>query len=88
MEDLGTLGGTFSSAVAVNSLGQVAGTASTAGDGEYHATLWSPTASVHGKARKQAPKAKPLCPTSELAGAVRTPARDHGGCVVAPKKGK
>jgi probable HAF family extracellular repeat protein len=38
--DLGTLGGTSSSAAAINASGQVAGSASTTGDAT-HATLWN-----------------------------------------------
>jgi len=39
MTDLGTLGGTYSIAYAINDAGQVAGTAQTAA-GRYHAFLW------------------------------------------------
>jgi probable HAF family extracellular repeat protein len=39
MTDLGTLGGTYSGAVAINPAGQVVGTASTA-DEQYHAFVW------------------------------------------------
>ena len=40
MVDLGTLGGTRSSAVAVNASGQVVGQSTTAGDASTHAVLW------------------------------------------------
>src|SRR5437773_2484653 len=39
--DLGTLGGTFSSAVAVNASGQVVGTSTIAGDAASHAFSWT-----------------------------------------------
>src|SRR5262245_59001862 len=39
--DLGTLGGTQSVAVAVNSAGEVVGTSSIAGDAEFHAFAWT-----------------------------------------------
>ena len=38
--DLGTLGGTFSGAVAISPSGQVVGDSDTAGGAETHATLW------------------------------------------------
>jgi probable HAF family extracellular repeat protein len=41
VQDLGTLGGTSTDAYAINNLGQVAGTSSTA-TGERHAFLWTP----------------------------------------------
>jgi len=41
MQDLGTLGGTGSSATAINGRGQVTGYATTAA-GEYHAFRWTP----------------------------------------------
>ena len=40
MVDLGTLGGTFSGAEAVNERGEVAGTSQTVGNAERHAVLW------------------------------------------------
>jgi probable HAF family extracellular repeat protein len=40
MQDLGTLGGTFSKAASLNEAGQVAGTASIAGDVANHPFLW------------------------------------------------
>jgi len=40
MHDLGTLGGKLSSAAAINGLGQVAGSSSTA-SGESHAFFWA-----------------------------------------------
>lgn len=40
MIDLGTLGGTFSSAAAINDLRQVVGYSTTASDEEVHAVLW------------------------------------------------
>ena len=39
--DLGTLGGTFSEAVAVNASGQVVGDSTTAAPGERHAFSWT-----------------------------------------------
>jgi probable HAF family extracellular repeat protein len=39
--DLGTLGGTYSAAIAVNDSDQVVGTASLAGDAAYHAFSWT-----------------------------------------------
>ena len=42
MQDLGTLGGTFSAGVAINDSGQVTGCATTA-DGDTHAFLWDGT---------------------------------------------
>jgi probable HAF family extracellular repeat protein len=41
MADLGTLGGTNSSAVAINAHGQVVGSSNVAGDVASHATLWN-----------------------------------------------
>jgi uncharacterized membrane protein len=41
MVDLGTLGGTFSTAVAVNAPGQAIGLSTTAGEAEQPATLGS-----------------------------------------------
>jgi probable HAF family extracellular repeat protein len=41
--DLGTLGGTNSTANAINASGQVVGYANTTGDTAYHATLWNGT---------------------------------------------
>jgi probable HAF family extracellular repeat protein len=41
MLDLGTLGGSGASALAINSTGHVVGQASTAGDTSTHAFLWS-----------------------------------------------
>ena len=41
LQDLGTLGGQFSDALAINARGQIAGSASTA-DGSLHAFLWTP----------------------------------------------
>ena len=43
MQDLGTLGGTYSGGFAINASGQVTGYADTAGDGLYHAFLWDGT---------------------------------------------
>ena len=43
MQDLGTLGGTFSEGLAINDSGQVTGVASTAGDEATHAFLWDGT---------------------------------------------
>jgi probable HAF family extracellular repeat protein len=39
MRDLGTLGGAYSSAAAINDHGQIVGESLTA-DGAYHAALW------------------------------------------------
>ena len=41
LQDLGALGGNFSSGTAINDRGQVTGTAETA-DGATHAFLWTP----------------------------------------------
>jgi probable HAF family extracellular repeat protein len=41
--DLGTLGGTGSTGLAINASGQVTGGASTIGDAESHAFVWTPT---------------------------------------------
>ena len=41
VQDVGTLGGTYTAAYAINKLGQVAGTSSTA-TGDRHAFLWTP----------------------------------------------
>jgi probable HAF family extracellular repeat protein len=41
--DLGTLGGTYSGARAINNVGQVVGAAATIGDHAVHATLWNGT---------------------------------------------
>jgi probable HAF family extracellular repeat protein len=41
--DLGTLGGTGSSGLAINSIGQVTGDSGTAGDAQSHAFVWTPT---------------------------------------------
>ena len=41
MTDLGTLGGTYSIAYAINDNGWIVGTSETA-DGQYHAVLWTP----------------------------------------------
>ena len=41
MVDLGTLGGTASSAAAVSPSGQVVGVGTTGGDAEYHAFSWT-----------------------------------------------
>ena len=42
MQDLGTLGGTNSTATAINDLGEVVGYSGLAGGGETHAFLWTP----------------------------------------------
>jgi probable HAF family extracellular repeat protein len=44
-ESLGTLGGTYSAAVAINDSGQVAGSATTTNDANQHPFLWQPTTS-------------------------------------------
>jgi probable HAF family extracellular repeat protein len=44
--DLGTLGGTNSSANAINAAGQVAGYAYTTGNASAHATLWNGTNAI------------------------------------------
>jgi probable HAF family extracellular repeat protein len=41
--DLGTLGGTYSAATAINARGQVVGSASASGDAPRHAFVWTPT---------------------------------------------
>src|SRR5262245_11182933 len=41
--DLGTLGGTSSSAFGVNASGQVTGSSTTSGNSATHAFVWSPT---------------------------------------------
>ena len=41
MQDLGTLGGTFSQAYGINASGEVVGYSSLAGDSVYHAFLWT-----------------------------------------------
>ncbi len=43
MQDLGTLGGSYSEGVAINDSGQVTGYADTAGDAARHAFLWDGT---------------------------------------------
>lgn len=45
IQDLGTLGGSYSSAHSINELGQVVGTAAIMGDGQQHAFIWD---SVNG----------------------------------------
>jgi probable HAF family extracellular repeat protein len=40
MVDLGTLGGSYSTPVAVNASGRVVGYSTTAGDAASHAVLW------------------------------------------------
>jgi len=42
MTDLGTLGGSFSQANAINDAGQMVGFSRTAGDADTHAVLWTP----------------------------------------------